>query len=403
MACTATQIQDSDAEESVAPQEEERQTFVNNTLTATSSSSESDSSEEDEPVALPPATRVRSTAAIPVAVGVLSAPGMILRQEDGTAMMPDMFVNYKGAGGETIRTLFHSMLAEYKANADDNYPTHGSVKFALFVSFVDVCCAFTPEPTEEVCLVITRTAKQFMASIRSLFKRDVYTAMSGYSKEKTVVLPVEAQVETACSILSGDFDTSQLISPTASQIPLQLVTSDVLKPMGRPKNIFMVLHQYASERDTAVYMYANYVRTQVIEAVMANHIYTAHIFLRYFIYTVTALCNLAVHDWHATLAKVGNDSDTAVNFLSHKINSTLYSNFNDLCVYMTSKTHNYEGKISAEYTRFVGGSVAALKPASSAASSSRTPASETRKESFRPEINMPGVPPANVEGGCLIL
>lgn len=393
------QKQDIDAED-VAPREEERPHF----LVSSSSESDSDSSEDDEPV-MPPATRVRATASVPVAVSVLSTPGMLLRQEDVTAMMPEMFSSYKGPGGEEIRTLFHSMLAEYKANADDNYPTHGSIKFALFVSFIDVCCAFTPEPTEEICNVIVSSAKQFMHSVRSLFKRDVYTALSGYDREKTSVKPVAEQVKIACTILAGDFDVRQLSSPSLGEVPLHLVTTEVLSPIDKPKNIFLVLNQYASERSTAVYMYANYVRTQVTEALMARNVYIAHIFLRYFIYTVTALCHLVIHDWHYMLSKVKNDPETAMGFLSHKINSTLYSNFNDMCVYLTSKAHNYEGRISAEYTRFVEGSVAALAPVRAASSSAPAPASSVpaRKESYRPEMNIPGGPPVQQEGGCIIL
>lgn len=417
MACTPQTFPDSDLdagqqeEQYVAPGEEERKPFSLSTLSIISSSdseSSSSSSEDDAPLPPPkivPQTimRTRPTPTVPLAVSILSTPGFLMSSDDVSKMIPEMFLNYDGPGGETIRALFHSMLAEYRTNVDDNYSIHGSIKFALFVSFIEVCCAFTPKPTEEICTIVARAAKLFMASIRTLFKRDVYLVASGYTKESTAPRSIEEQVKIACTILHDEFNPHEFNSPSLDEIPFQLVIQEVSSTPKRPKPMFLILHQYASTRETAVYMYANYVRAQTTNALTERSIYTAHILLRYFIYTLTALCQLAVFDWRDALQKVNDVQKTASDFIVHKINSTLYSNFNDLCVYLTSKQYGYEAKIREEYIRFSGNAVVEKSEAaqSTPVASSRT--TSPRGEQFRPDMTMDGIAPVHQEGSCLIL
>jgi hypothetical protein len=415
MSCTSQTFPDSDLdveqheEQSGAPAEEERKLSSMGTL-LTTSSSEDTSSSSDEDTQLPPTKplprpimRTRKTPAIPLAVSILSTPGFLLTGDDVSKMIPEMFLTYDGPGGEAIRALFHSMLAEYKTNVDDNYAIHGSIKFALFVSFIEVCCAFTPSPTEEICAIVTCAAKAFMTSIRSLFKRDVYLVASGYTKESTVPRSIEEQVKVACTILHDEYDPTELNSPPLEDIPFQLVLQDTSPTSKRPKPMFLILHQYASTRETAVYMYAHNVRAQTTNALTERSIYTAHILLRYFIYTLAVLCRLAIFDWRDALQKVNGVQKTASDFIVHKINSTLCSNFNDLCVYFTSKQYGYEAKIREEYVRFSGSAVVEKSEAAQSTPVASSRVTAQRSEPFRPDMTMGGVAPVQQESGCLIL
>lgn len=399
MACSVQVAPESDGDEPIAPQED---VYTQATLAHTSSS---DSESEEETLKLPTATRSITASSIPIAVRILTEPGTFLKTENIATMLPQAFINYKGPGGEEIRALFHSMLAEYKTNVDDNYPTHGSLKLSFFVSFIDVCCAFVREPNEEICTIIARTARAFIKSIRILFKQDVYLSMESFAKKSAVSASVEDQVKVASSILNVDYDVDEICVPALDGVPLSFVAPELNASPHKTMNMFMILHRYASSRDTVVYTYAHFVRDKVTQSLMERNIFTAHIFLRYFIYTLTALCQLAAHDWHDTLKKVNNATDTTMEFLTYKISSALYSNFSDVCVFMMSKAYNYETKISAEYARFSMDSTAALSVpihAASSSSLSRSAPAEMRKEPFMPKIDMGIEKPQGSDAWCAI-
>ncbi len=349
---------------------------------------------------LPPATSAAPAVSVnpaqpglPLAVTILSSPGALLVVDDASTLMPAMFALYRGEGGERVRALYHSMLTEYKTNVDNAYMTQGTIKSALFVAFVELCCAFTAEPTEEVCAVIVDTTTAFMTSIRSLFKGEVERNLSKY--ESTARDSVSEQLHVATQLFPETCDT-HAFRARASELDFFSVPAMALE--RDQMNMFVLMHEFAKSRDATFYNYAKFVQAQVVVATKEGSVYVAHIFLRYFIYTLMAVCRLAAFDYAKTREAFKDPNDTVANYYKYKIDSRLHSNFGDLCSYLLVKEFRFESHIRAEHQLYVTATSPPKpdppRPVSSSAAS---------MERFRPQMAIPTEDPAQQGGSCLML
>lgn len=357
---------------------------------------------------LPPATHVRATSfvnvlqpGVPLAVTILSSHDAVVRLNDISTVLPPLFANYDGPGGERARTFLHSIMAEVRATASYKYPTHAKVKFALFVGFIDLCCAFTPAPTEEICDIVVSTTTTFMDSIRVLCARDVYAPLKDYTHGTTQSV-VEDQLATARTVFAEKYDARLLVND--DRVPLDWVLNDSPISNNGAVNMFDALHAYAESRETVFYAFAQYVRAEFASAFNHRFIYVAHIFLRYFIFAVTAVSRLIPCNWnHAIRNTVDGDQTFAAEALKNKIVTILHTNFVDLATYMGSEAHGFEGKFVADFRRFSDYKSAprALHPI--AASSEPIDQSLPTKKPFRPQMNIPIDDAAQQSSSCLML
>lgn len=319
-----------------------------------SNAASSSSSDEapPSPRTVIPAARVRSAASshagLPLAVSILSQPGLLLSVPDATRLVPPMFARYDGPGGELIRSRYYAMLAEYKANAEDGFMAHGNIKCALFVAFIDLCCAFTPEPSEEACLIIVELVDAFMKNIRALLKMDMRAGEYDYATAGSP-MPTDRQLALLVRLFPELYDTRAFETEA-----LPLLDVHLKKRGDAAMNMYIILHEYATVRGTAFFTHAQHVRDQILAATHARYMYVANIFLRYFIFTLTAVCRLAPKDWETARTLIPSSSgEHAINYFKCKIDSHLRSNFDDLRAYMLSKQFLVEANLTAEYKRNV--------------------------------------------------
>lgn len=306
--------------------------------------------EQSTAVVPPPSPRsVTLPARLPLAVSILSDPERQLKEllKSATMMVPEIFMKYNGAGGESLRALHHSVLAEYRANAEDTFVTQGSLKCALFVAFVDLCVSFTPEATEESCRIIHETARELLDSIRALFKSDARQVIEGYAPS-AAQKSIAEQLQVMTQFYTDRFDTRRLVSDgTPMAMPAFQASPD------GTMNIFMILHACAEARDTTFFRHARNVRDRVQMATQKTYIYVAGIFLRYFYFTLIAVCRLARADWQKTLTMIAaSTEEEAAIYFQCKIDSRLRSNFDDLCSYMLAAKYAIEPALVAEHARF---------------------------------------------------
>ena len=355
---------------------------------------------------LPPATHIRATSfmnpmnpGIPLAVTILSTQESIARLGDIARVLPPLFANYDGPGGERARTFLHSIVAEVRATASYKYPTHASVKLALFVGFIDLCCAFTPAPTEEICDIVVSTASAFMDNIRLLCARDVYTPLKKYTSS-TSQGTVNDQITAARIVFDEKYNTRLLLND--DRVPLEWILQDSPIFNNESANMFDILHAYAENRDTVFYAYAQYVRAELAAAFNHRFVYVAHVFLRYFIFAVTVVSRLIPYNWnHAIKNTVDGDQIFAAEALKNKIVTILHTNFVDLCTYMGSEAHGFEGKFVVDFRRF---SDYENNREKMALASSSTPAETLQPtKSFRPTMSIPVDDTAQQASGCLML
>lgn len=347
---------------------------------------------------LPPATEMvvasPTVNKLPLAVCLLSDPGMLLKVMDASSIVPRLFATYEGPGGERVRALYHSMLAEYKANAEDGFIAHGSVKCALFVAFIDLCCAFIPAATEEACSIVIETSLAFLGSVRALLKSEVHEVIKDYIRTEKRV-PITDQVKLMERYFHVHFDTRQIIvgdSPLV--LPARRAHSDL-----DTRNMFAILHEHASSRDTSFFRHAQNVRDQVQRATSEKHMYVAHIFLRYFIYTLAAVSRLASADWQKITEVTHAESrEDAEQYFKCKIDSRLRSNFDDLRSYMMSSQFAINDNVTAEYQLYADHSTPRPR-APAPPSSSSSSASVRNDRSFRPEMTIPDDTPQQ-GGSC---
>lgn len=356
---------------------------------------------------LPSATQIRTSSflntinpGVPLAVTILSSHDSITRLSDMSKVLPPMFANYDGPGGERARTFLHSIMAEVRATASYKYPTHANVKFALFVGFVDLCCAFTPAPTEEICDIVVSTTTAFMDNIRALCARDVYTPLKEYGRA-SAHSAISDQVAVARAVFAEKYDARVLLND--DRVPLEWIVADSPLFGNRVANMFEILHTYAENRDTVFYAYAQYVRAELAGAFNRRYIYVSHIFLRYFIFAVTAVSRLIPCNWnHAIKNTVDGDQVFAAEALKNKIVTVLHTNFVDLSTYMGSEAHGFEAQFVTDFRRY-SGYKSTLELQSPAASSVIEPNVDQPTKSFRPKISMPVEDAAQQSSGCLML
>lgn len=321
---------------------------------------------------------------LPLGVAILAAPNTLERFEDASAMIPSTFAEYKGPGGESVRAMYYSMLAEYRTNADDTYNTQGTIKTALFVTFLELCRAFTSEMSDEICNVITTVTMAFMGSIRGVFKTSVHSDLSQF--QKAARDSVGAQLGVALQIFPDVIDLRSFGCDVRNflNVPSAVVSE--------PTNMFRIMHEISKCRDCAFYTYAKFVQGQIVNATKDKQVYIAHIFLYYFIYTMVAVCRLTDFDYTKTREEFKNADDKAVAYYKHKINSQLHTSFGDLSSYLVIKQFNFETDIQLEYQRHV----------SAAMYRSTKPAPAASADKFQPQMEIP-VDPAQQGSSCLIL
>lgn len=326
---------------------------------------------------------------LPLAVKVLAQPDILTKTIDPAEFMPRMFAVHTGPGGERVRSLYYSMLAEYMTNVDDAYATHGVIKSALFISFVDLCCAFTPSPSDESCAIIAETTTAFMKSIRTLLKTNVYKSATDKVHLAGDGVSVTDQLSASAILFPEKCDTASFVQDALDF----LVAPDYLYTT---KSAFMyrVLFEYATTRNTPFYNYAHHVRAQLHVALREEKLFVANVFLRYFIYTVSAVCQLSVGDWSKAREMIKADAENeAVSYFRCKIDSQMRGNFDDMCAYMLAPQSNLEERICVEYNRYVSCSRDALP--------SMTRPSPV--ERFRPEMTIPDDAVEKKSGVCSIL
>lgn len=349
---------------------------------------------------LPPATITNAInpahPGLPLAVTILSSPDALLKVQDASTLVPPMFAQYKGQGGENVRAMYHSMLTEYKTNVDNAYTMHGKVKSAIFVAFVELCCAFTSEPTEKVCAIIVETTTEFMDRIRTLLKSPILTDLKEFQSAARDSISI--QLDVAQRIFPQTFNTGLFQDDFLDFLGV----ADGLRvhehqPTGKagPTSMFMFMHAFAKYRETAFYTYAKFVQAQVATAVKEQNIYIGHLFIHYFIYTLLAVCRLSVFDF-AKMREAFKESDDKVNaFYKYKINSQMHSNFGDLCSCMLAKPLGVEMNLRAEYKRYLAATAPVARPEPAQA--------QPPVERYRPEMVMPVEDAAQQGGGCAIL
>lgn len=343
---------------------------------------------------LPPATSAPAATSsnpaqpgLPLAVMILSSPRTLLVVDDAATLVPAMFATYKGEGGERVRALYHSMLTEHKTNIDNAYTTQGNIKSALFVAFVELCCVFVAEPTEEVCDIIVDTTTAFMSSVRALFRSEMARDMTKF--ESSTRISVAEQLLVAKQLFPETYNTLTLMH--GKELDFLAMPAAIFE--DNEMNIFVIMHEFAKAREAAFYTYAKFVQTQVVAAVKERSLYIAHVFLRYFIYTLVAVCRLAAFDFAKTREAFKDPDDTVVNYYKYKIESRLHRNFGDLCSHLLVKQLSFESHIQVEYQRYAA-AIAPPKPA---------PPPQPPVERFRPQIAIPAEDPSQQGGSCLML